>query len=272
MTANTVVVKLGGEVIASDALTHLAFDIAKLASTVRIVLVHGGGPQVTKLQERLGIPTRQIGGRRITDADTLEVIKMAIAGKLNVDLCAALTRSGVQAVGLHGASAQVIAATKRPARVYAGAGPHPIELGEVGDVANVNTRLLTQLTDAGYVPVLASIGCGNDGRVFNINADTVATRVALALQAHALVLVSDVSGVLLDIQDPSSRIPRITYAEAQRLIQNGVIQKGMIAKLEEAFAVLKLGVPRIHIVGQLQAGDLERSLRTPGEVGTLLEL
>jgi acetylglutamate kinase len=265
----SVVLKLGGEVVAGKDLPVVAADIAALRKSGPVVVVHGGGPQATKLQVELGQKPQKIAGRRITDAATLDVMKM-VAGWLNVDLCAALLAAGASPVGLHGASAQVIAAEKRPPRVYGGAGPDPIDLGLVGDVTGVNRELLSLLLDAGHTPVLACLGASADGQVFNINADIVATRVSVALEAKSLVLVSDVRGVLRDVADPGSRIERLTVAEGQSLIESGAVKEGMIPKLEESFAAIKAGAKQVHIVGKLTAGDLFREVDAPGSVGTVL--
>ena len=268
-----IVVKLGGEVIGSAALGVVARDLAEIARGLdgqRVIVVHGGGPQASKLSERLGMTTRQVAGRRVTDEATLDVMKMVVAGKLNVDLCAALGAAGARPVGLHGASARVIAAERRPPTVYAGAGPDPVDLGLVGDVTSIDKELLGLLADHGYLPVLACLGAGADGAVYNINADTVANRVAIELGAEGLMLISDVPGVLRDLRDPASRIPRLTVAEGRRLIEGGAVTRGMIPKLEESFAALAEGVPRIHIVGRLTPGDLVREAATPGSIGTVL--
>jgi acetylglutamate kinase len=267
----TIVVKLGGEVIASAALGPIARDVALLAeSGGRVVVVHGGGPQASKLQEALGQKPIKIAGRRFTDEGALDVIKMVVAGKLNVDLCAALVGAGALPVGLHGASALVIEAVKRPPRVYAGAGDAPVDLGLVGDVTRVNVELIELLLDRGFVPAIACLGASLAGEVFNINADVVANRVAAELHADGLFLVSDVRGVLRDVTDPASRIGRLTVSEGRALIASGVVKTGMIPKLEESFAALASGVRRIHIVGQLGPGDLAREVREPGSVGTAL--
>jgi len=265
-----VVVKLGGEVIAGPELAHVAADVAALSASRPVVLVHGGGPQATKLQTELGQTPKKIGGRRFTDAATLDVMKMVVAGKLNVDLCSALLRAGARPVGLHGASARVIAAEKRPPRVYSGGGDEPIDLGLVGDVTGVDRALLSLLVEHGYVPVLASLGAGADGQAYNINADIVATRVAVELAAESLLLVSDVRGVLRDVSDPTSRIKKLTVAEGRALIESGVVRDGMIPKLEESFGAIAAGAKQVHIVGRLGAGDLLREANEPGSVGTAL--
>lgn len=267
---STVVVKLGGEVIAGPELAPLAADLAALSTAHRVVVVHGGGPQATKLQEALGQKPVKIAGRRVTDAETLDVMKMVLAGKLNVDLCAALGGAGARPVGLHGASDCVIRATKRPPRVYSGAGDAPIDLGLVGDVESVNLELLELLLSAGRTPVLACLGSNLAGEVFNINADIVATKVAVALAADSLVLVSDVRGVLRDVKDPTSRIGRITIAEGKELITSGVVRDGMIPKVEECFAAIQAGAKQVHITGRLLKGELTAEIGTPGSVGTVV--
>ncbi|MFO0611767.1 MAG: acetylglutamate kinase [Polyangiaceae bacterium] len=265
-----IVLKFGGEVIASADLPVLAADVAKIAEERGVIIVHGGGPQATKLQEQLGQKPVKVAGRRVTDEATLDVMKMVVAGKLNVDLSAALLRAGARPIGLNGASSLAIAAEKRPARVYPGAGPDPVDLGLVGDVTGLNVPLLGLLIDHGYTPVLACLGAAADGTVFNINADTVANRVAVSLKAASLVLISDVPGVLRDVKDPASRIPSLTVDQGTELIASGVVKEGMIPKLEESFAAIADGVRRIHIVGRIRAGDLAREVASPGSVGTVL--
>jgi acetylglutamate kinase len=268
---STIVVKLGGEVIGSGEAATLAKDLAVLlADGVRIAIVHGGGPQATELQKKLGLPTTQVAGRRVTDAATLDVMKMAVAGKLNVDLCAILAAAGVPAVGLHGASGLVVRAVKRPPKVYAGAGPDPVDLGHVGDVTGFNLELLQTLWGGGFVPVIACLGADAAGGVYNINADMVGNQLAAALKADRLFLVTSAPGVLRDVNDPASRLPRLTRADARAAIADGTVTGGMIAKLEEAIAVVDQGVGALHILGKLASGDLVRAVREPGSVGTTL--
>jgi acetylglutamate kinase len=269
--SGAIVVKIGGEVIGSGEAVSLAADLrALIDGGAKVAIVHGGGPQATALQKQLGIETKQVAGRRITDAATLDVMKMAIAGKLNVDLCAILNAAGVQAVGLHGASAQVVRAVRRPPKVYAGGGPDPVDLGLVGDVVGFNTALLETLWSGGYTPVLACLGADAEGHTFNINADMVGNQLAAALHAERLFLVTSAPGVLRDIKDASSRLPRLTRAEAKQAIVDQVVTGGMIAKLEEAMAVVDQGVGAIHILGKLAPGDLVRAVREPGSVGTTI--
>ncbi len=263
----TLVIKIGGEVIGSGEAASLAQDIRQLDA--RVAIVHGGGPQATALQKQLGLETKQVAGRRVTDAATLDVMKYVLAGKLNVDLVSILGAAGVNAVGLHGASAQVVRAVRRPPKVYE-AGGEVVDMGFVGDVTGFNLALLETLWSAGYVPVIACLGADAEGGVYNINADMVGNQLAAALKADRLFLVTSAPGVLKDIKDPSSRLPRLTRAEARAAIVDGTVSGGMIPKLEEAMAVVDQGVGAIHILGKLAAGDLVRAVREPGSVGTTL--
>ncbi len=267
----TIVLKLGGELVHAPELDVVARDLRALVDGLhRVAIVHGGGPQATALQRTLGIETRMVAGRRYTDAATLEVMKYVVAGQLSVDLCGRLLANGVMGVGLHGASGHVVQARRRPPRVMQGAGPEPVDLGLVGDVVGFNLPLLGDLFERGYVPVIACLGCDDRGQALNINGDTVASQLAGALRADALVLVTSTPGVLADVRDPASRIPRITRAEFDRMVAEGTISGGMIPKVEESFAVLASGARSVVVVGKLGEGDLARAVLDPGSVGTVL--
>ena len=262
-----IVIKLGGEVVQGPYMPAMAADIAEIArSGTPVVIVHGGGPQATDLQKKLGQTPNIIGGRRVTDEATLDVMKMIVAGKVNVDACAALTAAGAKPIGLHTA----VSATRRPPKVVTGGGPDPVDFGFVGDVVGVDSDLVALLTKNGYVAVLACLGRDDKGGVYNINADAVANQVAIRLDAQGLVLVTDVPGVLRDVADPSSRIGRLTVAEGKKAIDDGIITKGMIPKVEESFAAIAQGVKAVHVVGKLSKGDLVRAVKEPGSVGTVL--
>lgn len=266
-----VVLKLGGEVVQGPQMPAIAADVAEMQKAgVPVVVVHGGGPQATELQKRLGQTPNIVGGRRVTDAAALDVMKMVVAGKMNVDCCASLLAAGASPVGLHGASSCAILARRQPPGRVTGGGPDPVDFGFVGDVVGVDDRLLSTLVTAGYVPVLACLGADREGTVFNINADAVANQIAIRLDARALVLVTDVPGVLRSLDDPASRIPRLTIAEGQKAIADGIVTKGMIPKLEESFAALASGVHAIHVIGRITRGDLARAIAEPGAVGTVL--
>jgi acetylglutamate kinase len=269
------VIKLGGDVLDAPARTTLAHSLcaASRAHPGQLAIVHGGGAQVTALSSRLGLQTRMVAGRRITDAPTLEVMEMVVAGQLNVELCATLQAAGVPAVGLH-AGSNVIQARKRPPRITAGAGPDPIDFGLVGDVTGFDLGLLATLASAGRLPVLSCLGLGYDdndnptSQVLNLNADLAACQLAAALRAEALLAVTAVGGVRRDLSDPTTRIPRLTVAEARAAIANGTVKGGMIPKLEEAIAAIAAGVARVEIIAP---GEIASALARPGECGTLVE-
>ena len=261
-----VVVKLGGEVLAPPALAQVAAGIAAArAAGHRLTIVHGGGPQATALSQRLGLVPTIVGGRRVTDAATLDVMKMVVAGQLNVDLVAALRAAGVPALGLHGAGG-VIKAHRRPPRLVSGGGPAPVDFGLVGDIDGFDLALLRALA-VDYVPALASLGGTPAGQVLNINADVVASALAAALDCDALLAITGVGGVRRDKDDATSRLARLTVAQARAAIADGTVQGGMIPKLEEAFEPLAAGVRAVHIIG---AAEIAAALAHPGTVGTLL--
>jgi len=260
------VIKLGGDVLEGEALADSAAEIARARAGRRLLVVHGGGPQATALARRLGVESNIVGGRRITDDPMLGIMKMIVAGRLNVDLVAALRADGVPAFGVSGASG-VIRAHRRPPRVVSGAGDLPIDFGLVGDIDGFDIDLLDALDARDLVPVLACLGADAGGTVLNINADVVASQLAGAVRAGALVACTAVGGVRRDKDDPATRLARLTVAEAKAAIADGTVQGGMIPKLEEAFAPLAAGVAAVHIVAP---SEIATSLLDPGSVGTLL--
>ena len=261
------VVKCGGDVLAGAALAAVAADLARArAAGRRLIVVHGGGPQTTELSRKLGIEPRLVGGRRITDEAALDVVKMIVAGRLNVDLVAALRGAGVPAVGVAGSSG-IVRAHRRPPRAVSGSDGALVDFGLVGDVEGFDRGLLDALDATGAVPVVACLGGGAAGEVLNINADVVASQMASAVQARALVACTAVGGVRRDKDDPASRLARLTVAEARAAIADGTVQGGMIPKLEEAFAPLAAGIAAVHIVAP---GEIAASLAHPGTAGTLL--
>jgi acetylglutamate kinase len=263
----SVVIKLGGDVLEGDVLKVVAADLKAAGTSERsLIIVHGGGSQATAMSERLGVPTRLAGGRRISDAATLEVIKMVVGGRLNIDVVASLRGLGIRAVGLCGGSG-IVRARRRPPRQVAGAGEEPIDFGLVGDVESFDLSLLALLADAGYWPVLSCLSCDSTGLVLNINADVIASQLAAAVGASVLVAVTAIGGVRGDRDDPLTRISRLSVSEARAAIESGTVRGGMIPKLEEAFAPLAAGVSAVHIVAP---GEIARALAAPGTVGTML--
>lgn len=271
------VLKFGGEVIAdASALAAVLADVAALtAAGWRFAICHGGGPQANALQERLGLQPRKVGGRRITDAATLQVMKYVLAGELSVDVVAAALAAGLgRAVGVSGVSAGLVTARRRPPARVSGGGDAPIDFGLVGDVVEIRTELIHHLWAGGFTPVINTLGVdaraeGPACPVYNINADTVSSAIAGALRVDHLFLMTGVPGVLRDKDDPRTRIPRLTAADARAAIASGVIVGGMIPKVEEALANLELGIGAVHILGA-SGGALQAEAAEPGRVGTVL--
>jgi len=273
----TAMLKLGGEVIAElPALAAMLADVrALLDAGWRFVVGHGGGPQASELQERLRVPTVKVGGRRVTDAATLQIMKQVLAGEVSVDLVVAAVAAGVPAVGVSGVSCGIVTAHRRPPVKVSGGGDEPVDFGLVGDIDEIRPALLRHLWAGGYVPVLNSLGIdsGPAGaaawQVYNINADTVASAVAAALQVDHLFLVTGIGGVMRDKDDPTTRIPVLHASEARQAIADGTVGGGMIPKLEEALEILRHGIGAVHIIGP-GAGVLEQAAREPGRQGTAL--
>ncbi len=272
MSPARLVVKIGGEAAADPAiLTSVAGQLAALqAEGHQAVVVHGGGPQANALSARLGLQRNVVAGRRITDAATLEVMKMAVAGQVGTDLAAALRAAGARALAFSGVSAAVVDAVKRPPRVVAGGGDEPVDFGHVGDVTEVDAGVLEDLLGAGLLPVIACLGADGDGHVFNINADVIATACADALAAR-LFLLTGAPGVLADPDDPDSRLPTLDPGAFATAIADGTVRGGMLPKLEESFRVLARGrVPAVHIAAADTPDAIRHELTAPGSVGTAL--
>lgn len=272
---STFVVKLGGELAAdATALRSLAGDISLLIHVgIRVTIVHGGGPQATAMAKRLGLTTRVVGGRRVTDEATLDVAKMVFAGQVNVDILSALRAEGVSAVGLSGVDGDLLhAERRRPVAVTdEDTGEESlVDFGLVGDVTGANTTLPALLMDNGYVPVVSSLGSDAEGNIYNINADTVASVLARSLAAAKLLLLSNVPGLLSDVDDPSSLIAALTLAEAQAAQRDGTVRGGMKPKIAALIDAVEGGVERGHILSGTEPGSLLLELFTQRGCGTLI--
>ena len=232
----TFVVKLSGKATEDHLnLSSLAEELALLHQVgIRLCVVHGGGKQLSELASRMGVEQTIIEGRRVTDDATLEMAKMVFAGKINTDILSALRHRGVEAVGLSGVDGNIVHAQRRPPREVlnrdTGERAH-VDFGHVGDVVEINSRLLTVLLDQGYLPVVSSLGADAEGTVFNINADTIAAEIAIQLKAEKLILLSDVDGIYLRAAEPETKLSRLTAAEAESLIDEGKATGGMIPKI-----------------------------------------
>jgi len=267
---SVVVVKIGGEILLDDKQrSGFGLNIRDLGRNGwTVVVVHGGGPQTYDLQDKLGIPLKKVGGRRIVDGATLDVTKQSLAGQLNVDIVALLTRAGVSALGVAGVSAGLVRARKQPPQLVAGAGDRPIDFGLVGDVESVDSGLVTRLLELGVVPVIAALGADEQGQVFDVSADAVAASLAAALAAEALLLISPTGGIRREIEHADTRITRMTASEAQQAIASSAITGGMIPKVEEGLRALAAGVHSILITDVAEPGALCQALAQPGTVGT----
>jgi len=273
-SAPIAVIKVGGDVVLdkgqAEGLSKNVKDL--IDSGWRVVLLHGGGPQVNRLQELQGLKPNKVSGRRITSLEDLEVVKQAVCGEVNVTLMQYLQHQGVNAFACNGASGKLITAKKRAPILVSGAGDKPIDFGEVGDVVSINTELLNQLLTMNIVPVIATLGVEqNSGRVFNINADTTVVEIARSLKADMLLLTTAVGAIFEDLDKPISRIAKVNITEAKSLIEKGVIQGGMIPKVEEALKVLKQGVKKIAIVSPKQPGAFLAVANNQPTMGTIIQ-
>lgn len=271
---NIFVLKLGGEVLGdADALDHVAAQIALLSSLgIKLVVVHGGGPQATALSRRLGVEPRMVNGRRVTDDSALEVAKMVYAGSLNVDLLAALRSHDVQAVGLSGVDADLIAAHRRPPVTVNinGSAPELVDFGHVGDVDGVDPRVLHTLLAARFVPVIASLAGDREGRVYNVNGDTVAEALAVALKAQKLIFLTGAPGVLRDPDDPSTLVAFADPEELGAMMASGTVAGGMLPKVEACIRAATNGVERTHIIGGKTTDALLLEVFTGTGCGTMI--
>ncbi len=269
------VIKFGGEVVCdTKRMDNLAADISLLYElNVRMVIIHGGGPQATELAGRLGIETEKVEGRRITDDRMLEVAKMVFAGKISTDILSALRRNDTPGIGLSGVDGNLIDAVRRPPQTYvdeATGESKQVDFQNVGDIRNVNTDVLRVLLENRFVPVVASLGADQNGRVLNINADTIAAEIAGALPAEKLCLFSNVNGILRDVNDPTSRYSYITVDAVEDLIRKKAISGGMIPKVKAAMRAVRKGVKRVHIMSGLEENALLYEVFTVKGLGTMV--
>lgn len=259
----TVVIKYGGNAMISNGLKSAVMEDIVLLSTVgiRVVLVHGGGPEINEVLAKLGKQPKFIGGLRYTDEETMEVVQMVLAGKVNKELVQRLEQQGGRAIGLCGLDGVMIKAVKME-------GEH--DLGLVGDITSVDVTLIRNSLDNGTIPVIATIAAGeNDDRVYNINADIAASQIASALCAEKLVLMTDVRGLLRDKDDEDTLISVVNVSEVPSLKKKGIIKGGMIPKIDCCVEAVRRGVKRTHIIdGRIEHSILIEMLTDEG-IGTM---
>jgi acetylglutamate kinase len=271
----TFVVKLSGKVTEDhDRLISLAEELALMHQVgIRLCVVHGGGKQLSDLASLMGVEQTIIEGRRVTDDATLEMAKMIFAGKINTDILAALRHRGVEAVGLSGVDGNIVHAERRPPKEIINretGESEQIDFGNVGDILEINARLLTVLLDQGYLPVISSLGADAEGTVFNINADTIASEIAIQLKAEKLVMLSDVDGFYLRDGQPETKLSRLTANEADELIKQGSATGGMIPKLQNIIGLLRRGVKSAHIINGNSRNALLAEVFTDKGTGTMI--
>ena len=271
----TFVVKFSGKVTEDKAmLVALAEELALLHQVgIRVCVVHGGGKQLTELADKLGVEQTVIEGRRVTDDETLELAKMIFRGKINIEILSALRNRGIHAVGLSGLDGGVIKAERRPPKdvlIKATGETELVDYGHVGDVVEVDTRLINLLLENDYLPVISSLGANDEGEIYNINADTIAAEIAVRLGAEKLILLSDVNGIYLDPKDPETKIDRLTTAQAREMISGGAATGGMIPKMENLASLIERGVKSAHVIGGTSRNGILAEVFTDEGTGTMI--
>ena len=256
-----IVVKYGGNAMVSEELKQQVMeDIALLHMIgVHVVLLHGGGPEISATLKRLGKESRFVDGLRVTDQETIDVVQMVLAGKVNKSLVNLLQARGVNAVGLSGIDSHMIQAVMKDP-----------ELGYVGRITGVNVQILRDVMEDGYIPVISTLGCDAQGNTYNINADTAASWIAGAIGAERLFMMTDIAGILRDRNDPSSLIPAIDIDEAVELFNSGVISGGMIPKVECCIDAIHRGVHRVIIMDGRVSHSILLEILTNEGAGTMV--
>lgn len=260
----TVVVKYGGNAMADDALKEQVMqDLALLHYVgIRPVLVHGGGPEISALMKQMGHEPVFVGGLRVTDEVTMQIVEMALAGKTNIGIVGLLNRQKTLAVGLSGKDANLLVAKKKETSKG--------DLGFVGEIVQVNAGLLRLLADNGYIPVVSSVAAGEDGHSYNVNADHAAGAIAAELNAAKLVILTDVEGIYADFADPSSLIAEMDVSRAREMLQSGAAEKGMIPKLEACLMALGGGVQAVHLLDGRVPHAILIEIFTNAGIGTMV--
>ncbi len=262
----TVVVKYGGNAMLNETLKAAVMKDIVLLNTigVKVVLVHGGGPEINHMLERVGKESKFINGLRYTDAETMEIVQMVLTGKLNKDICKILEQEGGRAVGLSGVDSGLLRAKKLE--------NDGADLGFVGEVEEVHPEIIESLLNEGFIPVVSSVAMGlqGDSNSYNINADTAAAKIAVALKAEKFVQLTNVAGVLRDVNDPKSLIPRIHVEDVQKYIDDGIIAGGMIPKIECCMLARRGGVPRTHIIDGRVPHSLLIEMFSDRGIGTMI--
>ena len=258
----TVVVKYGGNAMVNPDLKQQVMDDVVLLWLigVKVVLVHGGGPEISSMMDRLGKKPEFVDGLRVTDKETVDIVQMVLAGKVNKTLVTLLEKRGGKAIGLCGMDGNLIEAKMKNEK-----------LGFVGDVTKINIAPVCDILEKGYIPVISTLGCDADGNAYNINADTAAAHIAGALGAERFILMTDIAGILKDKDDPSTLIPEITIPEARKLKEEGIISSGMIPKVQCCVTAIEAGVKNVVIMDGRVPHSILMELLTNEGAGTLVK-
>lgn len=257
-----VVVKYGGNAMIDESLKQAVMDDIVLLSLIgiKVVLVHGGGPEITETMNKMGLESKFIGGLRYTDSEAVKVVQMVLAGKTNKDLVYRLGLSGGKAIGICGLDGGMLQAEKLEGEN---------DLGYVGDITDVDTKIIADQLDRGYIPVIATVGCDDKGNVYNINADTASARIASSLGAENLILMTDIRGLLEDKNDESTLIPAVNISEVPSLVRQGIISGGMIPKIDSCVEAVRRGVKKAFIIdGRIPHSILIEMMTNEG-IGTM---
>lgn len=255
-----IVVKYGGNAMINEELKQAVMgDLVLLALIgIKVVLVHGGGPEITEMLGKIGKKSEFVNGLRVTDKETVDVVQMVLAGKVNKNLVNLIQNKGGKAIGLCGVDGHMIEAE-----------PMSAELGYVGEITKVNVEPILDVLEKGYIPVISTIGCDGEGNTYNINADTAAAKIAGELQAECLISMTDIEGILRDKNDPSTLISKIYVSDAPQLVKEGVISGGMIPKVECCIESIRRGVNKVFIIdGRVPHSILLETLTNEG-IGTM---
>lgn len=265
-SGKNVVIKYGGSAMTSPELKRAtALDLVLLKYVgINPILVHGGGSEISAFMDRLGKKPQFAGGLRVTDPETMEIVEMVLVGRINKEIVSLINFLGGRAVGLSGKDGNIIVARKRPPT------PDGVDLGLVGEVDRINPDLLLKLGREGYIPVIASVAVGYEGESLNINADTVAGELAAALGADKLIMLTDVEGIYEDQKAPETLISALTLERARKLVAGGLVDGGMIPKLEACITAVEKGVPRAHIIDGRALHALLLEIFTDSGIGTMV--
>ena len=260
-TGKTVVVKYGGNAMVNEELKQQVMeDIVLLwLIGIKVVLVHGGGPEINEMMQKLGKEAVFVDGLRVTDKDTVDIVQMDLAGKVNKTLVNLLEKKGGKAIGISGMDGRLIEAEIKDER-----------LGYVGNITNINIAPVTDLLQKGYIPVFSTLGCDADGNTYNINGDTAAAHIAGALEAERLIMMTDIAGILRDKDDPFTLIPEVKVSEAKSLYEEGVISGGMIPKVECCIEAIEHGVNNVIIMDGRVPHSILMELLTDEGAGTMV--